>query len=442
MGVFRRLRDLFSRDAPPPIEPTPRAPVAEEPSPPPPPIAASLAQAVMDARWREVARMLSEGRGAADESERVEAVVSALGPIPDEDTPTTTDAARDDVLLLLAEILVDRGEKRRAADVLARSLAPSALVLRADLFSEGLDGAPTRDDVDRALALLARALMRDIDTPGARDRWERLRARLGRVEESRGPAVGATLVATDAGLPYTLVREIARGGAGVVYEARESIADVQRTIALKLAHMRASTEWAAPPQTAEPSARRAAHAPSLRAQLTHEARIAVRFRGPGVVPILDLDPDAGWLAMAWASGGSLRARLREARVDDPLRDVRRWLRPLVATLAEVHAAGWVHGDVKPANVLFDEAGAPMLGDFGLARECGAPSTPGSQGYVSPERATGAPCSPGDDVYGLGKLVADVVSAGWGDASLRAVAERCTAPSTAGPQDLKQILRDL
>jgi serine/threonine-protein kinase len=258
-----------------------------------------------------------------------------------------------------------------------------------------------------------------------------LRARLGKVDDARGPVVGATLVATGSSLPYVIVREVARGGAGVVYEARERIADVERTIALKMAHVRQS----------------------MRTQLGHEARIAVRFRGRGVVPILDIDSAAGWLAMAWAPGGSLRARLaaakpsesglRNARSDDPLsRDARAWLRPLIETLDEVHRAGWVHGDVKPANVLFDASDAPMLGDFGLARACGEPNTPGSAGYVPQERATGSPCAPSDDVFGIGKLILDVVAVGWADDRLRALAERCTAPIDTRPHDFSQILRDL
>ena len=58
------------------------------------------------------------------------------------------------------------------------------------------------------------------------------------------------------------------------------------------------------------------------------------------------------------------------------------------TLARVHAGGWVHHDVKPANVLLADLDTPVLTDFGIARKVGEPSPAGSLGYVSPERLAG------------------------------------------------------
>ncbi|MEO7097360.1 MAG: protein kinase, partial [Polyangiales bacterium] len=378
-------------------------------------------------------RILRDGRDGADEGELVEAALAALGPPREADdgsiviaAATPEDRSRDDLLLLLAEILVARGARKKACEVLGRARSPSALVLRADLLVEGVEGVPLRDDLDRALALLSRALVLDIDAPGARDRWERLRNRLGHAEEARGPSIGVTLVAKGASIPFVLLREVARGGAGVVYEARERLGEeLTRTVALKMAHTDRTRDGR-----------------EARAQLAHEARVAVQFRGPGVVPILDLDIDQGWLAMAWAGGTSLRARLREARPGDPLAGSRRWLELLVKALADVHAAAWVHGDVKPANVLFDARDRPWFGDFGLARRCGEPNTAGSAGYVAPERTGGAACSPHDDVYGLGKLMHDVLAAGWCQADaqqLRAVADACVAPIDARPRDARAVL---
>ena len=149
--------------------------------------------------------------------------------------------------------------------------------------------------------------------------------------------------------------------------------------------------------------------------------------------------------MSWAPGGSLRARLRgESRGSDPLmRAPILWLRELVETLADVHAQGWVHGDVKPANVLFDGDDRPLFGDFGIARRRGEPNTPGSAGYVAPERSAGAPCSPSDDVYGIGRLMADVTAAGWSnDARLIALSAACTADASARPPDAAAVLAEL
>ena len=419
--------------------PTRREPV--EPAPAPAPrIAATIEAAIVERRLADVLGALREGRGAADEAERVEAVLARLpdlappveddepsgawGESPGEPRAAPRPALEPDVerlLLLLAEILVDRGARALACKVLARACTPSALVLRADLLGEGLDGPPTRPDLELALALLTRALRTDIDAAGARDRWQRLRARLGHAGEAQGPSVGATLIATSTSLPYVLRREVARGGAGVVYEARERLAGAERTVALKMAHVRSSA----------------------RAQLTHEARVAARFRGPGVVSIVDLDPEAGWLAMGWAAGGSLRSRLRDRRADDPLAHAPQlWLVPLVECLADVHRAGWIHGDVKPANVLFDDRDGALLGDFGLARACGDANTAGSAGYVSPERAAGSVCAPPDDVFGFGRLLADVLAAGWGATvapALGALAARCTGPAAERPPDAAALL---
>ncbi len=268
--------------------------------------------------------------------------------------------------------------------------------------------------------MLSRALRADIDAPGARDRWERLRHKLGVTEDVTPVTVGATLVAKGSTLPFLLVREVARGGAGVVYEARETMGSLSRTIALKIVHDRGMS----------------------RTQLAHEARVAVRFRGPGVIPIHDVDPEAGWLAMSWASGGSLRAHLKQdaSASDAVTRETLRWLATLLATLADVHRDGWVHGDIKPANVLFDESQRPLLGDFGLARPVGSPTTPGSAGYVSPERIAGAPCSPQDDVFGIGRIVEDAIAAGFhDDGKLRAIADRCVSPAAQRPVDAVEVL---
>ena len=414
-------------------------------------VAAEIEAAIVERRFEDVIRALRDGRGTCDEADRVEAVLARLpdlAPSPrDDDEPvgpppmeseteaerrarvalaarsaaSTRQPAVEQLLLLLAEILLDRGERRSACVVLGHARAPSALVLRADLLVEGVDGAPTRQELERALSLLTRALRSDIDADGAKDRWHRLRSRLGHGAEAQGPSVGATLVATSTSLPYVLRCEVARGGAGVVYEARERLAGAERTVALKIAHLRSTT----------------------RAQLTHEARVAVRFRGPGVVPIVDVDPDAGWLAMGWASGGSLRSRLGARRADDPLaRTPQIWLGALLECLACVHRAGWIHGDIKPANVLFDERDTAVLGDFGLARACGDANTSGSAGYVSPERVAGSGCATHDDIFGFGRLLEDVLAAGWGAASevaLRTLATRCSAAASERPADADALL---
>src|SRR6202011_4352088 len=85
-----------------------------------------------------------------------------------------------------------------------------------------------------------------------------------------------------------------------------------------------------------------------RAQLLHEARVAVILSGPGIVRVFDVDPRQGWLALEWASLGALRSLLQTGKAAGLL-PIARWALPLAQVIARVHAAGWVHQDIKPAN---------------------------------------------------------------------------------------------
>ncbi len=391
MSLWDRLRGLFGRDKPEAAEP----PVIE--AAPVETAASKAAHAVAERNFAVARDALRIAQQTADEAAVLDAILISL---PDE--PRADVAGWDELIMLVADVLVARGDRARACEHLRRARSNAARVLRADLLCDGLDGAARPEDLDLALSLLAEVLRDDIDTPGARDRWERLRARLGRGGDIGRAPIGATLLVDGPALPFTLVREVARGGAGVVYEAKSTIGVVERVVALKLAHQRASAKTF----------------------LAHEARVAARFRGPGIVPILDVDPNEGWLAMGWAAAGSLREHLREGDTNIA-REPHRWLRTLVSVLAEIHREGWVHGDLKPANVLFGRDGNPWLGDFALARAVGDPATPGSAGYMSRARMNGAPCHPRDDLYGLGKILEELAVTS-GDERLRALARECVS----------------
>jgi serine/threonine-protein kinase len=385
--LFSRFAALFRKPPPEVKEEAPPVEIEE-------PLASKAAHAVSEQKYDDALSMLQKARGGVDEA----AVVDAIGfSLPDE-APRAADA----LVLALADVLVDRGERARACEQLKRVRTPAARVLRADLLCEG---DATDEDLDLALSLYAEALREDLDAPGARERWERLRRRLGRGEAVQQPSMGATLLGPAGALPYTLIREVARGGSAVVYQATAQLLQGKsRTIALKLAHDRkAARTW-----------------------LAHEARVAIRFRGPGVIPIFDVDPEEGWLAMAWADHGSLREKLREGKTDPT------FLRVLLSTLADIHAAGFVHGDLKPANVLFDAHDRPWLGDFALARPVGDPATPGSAGYVSPERMKGAPNDPRDDVFAIGKILDELHVH-------PEVARKCLAPAAQRPASASDVM---
>jgi eukaryotic-like serine/threonine-protein kinase len=217
--------------------------------------------------------------------------------------------------------------------------------------------------------------------------------------------------------PFRLLREVGRGGAGVVYEAEDR--ELGRRVALKVYH----------------------HPDRDRTQLLHEAHVAVSLGGPGIVRVFDADPQQGWLVMEWAGRGALRSLLRERDLAT-LAPLGRWLVPLARGLARVHAAGWVHHDVKPANILLRSAEGPILTDFGIARRTGEASPPGSLGYVSPERLAGRPSDPRDDVYGFGRVVEDAldVAGGASDAPpWRRVAAACTGRDADRPANGAGVL---
>jgi len=114
--------------------------------------------------------------------------------------------------------------------------------------------------------------------------------------------------------------------------------------------------------------------------------------------------------MAHVPGGSLRDRLRDG--GEPL-DAERLARELLGALAHVHAAGIVHRDVKPGNILLDEHDRSHLTDFGIARPQDATAMTqtgmvlGTMRYLAPEVAEGDPATERSDLYSAGGVLREV-----------------------------------
>lgn len=369
---------------------------------------------------KDVARLARIGMPGGPTNDEALALFKGLRSTPDE-ARAVEELVRasqvrtlpESLLLALGSTLVDRGEIDIAARVMTQANSSPALVLISDLYER-------KNDLATALSLIERVLLRDIDHPGARERHRRWRASLGFDVSHQPVAAGATVVAREPDAPFDLLREVGRGGAGAVYEAVDR--ELGRHVALKVYHQ---------PERD-------------RTQLAHEARVAVMLEGPGIVRVFDVDPDHGWLALEWAQAGTLRERIRERDIGRLL-PIERWAAPLAQALARVHAAGWVHHDVKPANVLLGKTGGAILTDFGTARRAGEPSPPGSLGYISPERMKGRASDPRDDVYGFGRVLEDVlhvvpdesITARW-----RPLAATCTGPDDGRPADARALLTRL
>lgn len=358
----------------------------------------------------EAVALLRAARGTAREADAVAAALEAAAsrPVPEH------------VRVACAEILATRGEEAEALRALEGVTGAAGLVLAADLFA-------ATGQLARAVGTIERVLARDLAAPGAAERHRRWRAALGGPAPRVRRGDEATLVApAPSSGPFRILREVARGGAGAVYEAEDEV--LGRRAAFKVYHGRGAD----------------------RAPLEREIAAAATLAGPGVVRVFDADPAAGWIAFEWIPLGSVRDVLRAGDVS-ALVPLERWAAPLARALGRVHAAGWVHADVKPANVLLRAREEAVLGDLGLARRIGAPSEGGSAGYVSPERLAGRASDPRDDVYGFGRVLEDVVerlAGGQGVAEpaslacFRALALACVGPDAGRPRDGLELLARL
>ncbi len=133
-----------------------------------------------------------------------------------------------------------------------------------------------------------------------------------------------------------------------------------------------------------------------------------RLRHPNILRVFQVGRDAGvvWMAMELMDRGNAQALLKK-RGALPTSWCLHIADGVLAGLQQVHASGWVHRDVKPANVLLDQKGAVKLGDFGIVREGGSDLTQpgaslGTLAYMSPEQTEDATrVTPRSDVYSVG-----------------------------------------
>jgi len=155
--------------------------------------------------------------------------------------------------------------------------------------------------------------------------------------------------------------------------------------------------------------------PKFVERFLREARILARLQHAHIIPVFDFGEEQGdaFLVTPFLPGGSLAIRLRQ---ETPSSDLSlRWLKELGSALDFAHAAGVIHRDVKPSNVLFDAAGHLYLSDFGLAKASSSrdlTTTGAAMGtplYMSPEQIRGEDLDHRTDVYGLGIVAYQLLS---------------------------------
>jgi eukaryotic-like serine/threonine-protein kinase len=191
---------------------------------------------------------------------------------------------------------------------------------------------------------------------------------------------------------YRLEAPIGRGAMGVVWRARDQLLD--RDVAVKEVQIA---------ETLTEAERANAYQRTLR-----EAKTAARLNHPGVVAVYDVAEDGGrpWIVMQLVHAQSLDQVLATSGPLSPRRAAEMG-RQLLSALSVAHAAGVMHRDVKPSNVLLGRDDRAVLTDFGIATFQGDPKLTqtgmvmGSPGFTAPERIRGEDASPASDLWSLG-----------------------------------------
>ncbi len=197
---------------------------------------------------------------------------------------------------------------------------------------------------------------------------------------------------------YDLLEEVARGGMGVVFKARQVSLDRIVAVKMILGGFLAS--------------------PTEIDRFRAEAGAAAKLDHPGIVPIIEVGACEGnhFFSMAYIEGRSLAARLLDGPL--PPREAAQLVRTLCDAVEYAHKQSLIHRDLKPANILIDREGRPRVTDFGLAKslqdDSGRTATGqvlGTPSFMPPEQAAGKleSVGPAADVYALGAVLYALVT---------------------------------
>src|SRR5947209_15881147 len=194
---------------------------------------------------------------------------------------------------------------------------------------------------------------------------------------------------------YKVLSRLGAGGMAEVFLAEDQ--QLGRRVALKLLH------------------RRFAEDPDFVERFRREAQAAAGLQHPHVVSVYDRGrvDDTYYIAMEYLPGRSLKQLIREEAPIDPIRAIDLTIQILHAARF-AHRHGVIHRDLKPHNVIVDEADHAKVTDFGIARAGASDMTEtgsilGTAQYLSPEQAPGHAVSPSSDLYSLDVLLYGVLT---------------------------------
>ena len=205
---------------------------------------------------------------------------------------------------------------------------------------------------------------------------------------------------------YRVLEKLGQGGMGEVYKAEDT--RLRRIVAIKA--LRSDTY----------------PTPQARLRLLQEARAASALNHPNIVQVHELESQAGadYIVMEFVFGRTLAHVLAERRLS--LDEVLAFATQIASALSAAHAAGIVHRDIKPGNVVINQAGVAKVLDFGLAKlsePSAAPDettatvgpltmegdTHGTAAYMSPEQAQGKFVDSRSDVFSFGALLYEMLT---------------------------------
>lgn len=198
---------------------------------------------------------------------------------------------------------------------------------------------------------------------------------------------------------YVIDRLIGEGAFAHTYRARDN--RLSRTVALKVLRPHYAAD------------------PSFRERFQREAQAAARVDHINVVHVYDYGAHEGeyFLVLQYVPGRDLRRYIDE-HAPLPMTDAVRFTREILAGLAAVHAAGIVHRDIKPQNVLIGWDGTARVTDFGIAHDPGSPHatqrtgngfTLGTPAYMAPEQARGERVTEQTDLYSVGVVLFELLT---------------------------------